>query len=187
MDVFPSITFKYDIETKAVWRTLLTEFETGKEQARKTRTFPLRTLNLPSGSLHETKIKDLWQFYQKQSGAYGSFWFVFPEMRHWYKEYIGRGDASQTTFDIPSIGTDPDQLVVYVDNVETSVTFISGGGQASSDRILFAAPPALGAMLTSDVYGKLRIPARFEKDELTDKLFHFMLYTVGIGIKEKRL
>lgn len=185
MEIFPeTILAKYGLKTKQIWNTIITDMSSGKEQRAKKWAFPKCRLELPYGLIAEDKIKDLWQFYQACSGAYKAFWFYVLEFRHWYGVFVGQGDGEVLIFDLPSKSTDDDRLTVYVDGEETAVTFSEGGGEAESDRITFSSAPDEGAVITADLYGKLRSKARFEIDELEDELFHYMLYNFGIPIIE---
>ena len=62
------------------------------------------------------------------------------------------------TYDLHSKSTVNDSsFIVYVNDVATSKTFVSGGGGGGGDRFYFADYPATGALITSDFHGKLRI------------------------------
>jgi hypothetical protein len=64
------------------------------------------------------------------------------------------------TYDLPSKSTDNDSsLILYVNNVVTDKSFISGGGGGGADRIAFADYQATGSLITADFGGYLRIKA----------------------------
>lgn len=184
-EVFPStITEKYGGQVEHLWRTIITDFESGKEQRQRRWAFPKRRLTLPYGAVAEDRVRDFWKFYMERCGAWDTFYFYFREMRHWYGEYIARATGALATFDLPSKETLESSLEVKLDGVVTGVTFISGGGAAGSDRIQFATNPAEGALITASFYGKFRLYGRFEADKLTDETFRYMLYNLGIAILE---
>lgn len=189
MEIFPDtslVTPDFGIKTSEMWRTLITDFESGKEQRKKKWAFPKRKVNIPYNLIHESEIENVWDFYHDRSGAYEAFWFYFIKSRKWKGEYIGKGDDSTVTFDLPSKSTDESSLTVYVDGTPTSVTFLSGGGQASSDRIQFSVAPAANALITATFKGILRLKARFAEDNLDDELFKYMIYNFGLTILETK-
>ncbi len=187
MEVFPDsalINPDFDIKTTNIWKTLITDFESGKEQRRKVWAFAKRRVTIPYGMVKDTEIKELWKFYQARSGAYDAFWFFFPMTRYIYGDYVATGDNSTVIFDLPSKSTVSSSETAYVDGTPTSVTLLTGGGQGSSDRIQFSVAPGNGAIITADFQGLHRLKARFELDELDDVLFKAALYATGITLLE---
>lgn len=188
LPVFPqNLALSYSIDIDEEYKTLTTDMESGSEQATRCWAFPKRTVKLKCDRIDEDIIKDLWQFYRARHGAHETFYYIFPDLRHWYDEYVAQADGELTTFDLPSLSTVETSLTVYVDAVETSVSFASGGGDAGADRITFDPAPALGAVITADFLGKLRLRGRFESDKLTYSLIRYLLYSYsGVGIRERR-
>ena len=187
MEVFPENIFSnYPAQFGSQWRTLVTNFESGTEQRRKRWAFPKRHIKLSYKRLKEDKIKDFWKFYQDRQGTLEAFWFFALAERYFYNEYVNRGDGSTVTFDLPSKNTTQASVTVYVDGVSSSFTFISGGGQGSSDRVTMAIAPANGALITADFYGRLRLKARFDSDMLSDDLVILLDYDMDIGIQEAK-
>ena len=184
METFPSLYYGFPLPLEEEFKTRISDFESGQEQRQRCWAFPRRTVNLESRNNPQTEINALWKFYRERYGAYEAFWFVMPTNDDYYNEYVGRGDGLTKTFDLPSIGTAPASLTVYVDGGDTEVLFVSGGGQASSDRITFSAAPDEGALITADFYGRLRLYARFGQDKLTRELFSVLLYNASLEIRE---
>ncbi|RLA87311.1 MAG: hypothetical protein DRG40_00685 [Deltaproteobacteria bacterium] len=185
MEVFPqNIIYPYPIEVEEIWKTLITDFESGKEQRRRRWAFPKRKVRIKFSPLQETEARTLWEFYHARQGAFEAFWFVWPYADRWTDEYVGTGDGSTTTWDLPSVDTDPDTVQVYVDGLSVSFTFLEGGGQAGADRVQLAVAPEEGEVVTADFEGKLRIKARFAADNLTKELFKYAAWTIGVEILE---
>lgn len=146
MEIYPSIPApRRPIAIEAEHKTLVTEFETGKEQRRKLWTFPLRNITL-SYRVRQTNTETLWQFYNARAGRWDPFWYVMLYSEVHKNEYVTKGDGSQTIFDLPCISASG--LIVYINSIITQATLLSGGGQASSDRIQFN---ATGSITSSSV------------------------------------
>jgi len=185
MAAFPETAFaSYPLTVESSWKTLISDFESGKEQRRKRWAFPKRKISLRYDKLTPAGIKDIWQFYQARSGAYETFYLFVPVLDYWYGEYVGTGNNVLTTFDLPSKSTTEASVTVYVDGVSSPFTFVEGGGQEGSDRAIMSSAPGEGAILTADFYGKLRINGRFGVDNLSKELFDYLLFRAEIPILE---
>ena len=148
MEIYPSTPAPIrPISIKSEFKTLVTDFETGKEQRRQLWTFPKRTIALKYRT-QQTNTETLWNFYGSRKGKYEPFYFVMPYAENHQNEYVTKGDGSAAIFDLPSISTDQSTLIVYINSIQTLVTFLSGGGQAGADRIQFN---ALGNINSSSV------------------------------------
>lgn len=178
----------YSLVRKQKYRTNITRFRSGREQRQGVGSpFPLREVELSYGALEQDELDLLWNFYNQRLGQLYTFLWFHPFMRSVIGEYVSRGTGAATTFDLPSKSTVNDaSLVVYVNNVITAVTFLSGGGDGGSDRIQFAAAPAQGATIKADFKGRHRLTCRFTKEELAEDLFEAELYRTGVGLTEVR-
>lgn len=108
MDTFPSYPVPvYPVKVTSQWKTLVSDFEAGKEQRRQIWTFPKRSIGLSFGALRQDGIDTLWNFYNKMRGAYEPFYFFDPTKDadgSWHRhedEYVGRGDGSIVSFELP--------------------------------------------------------------------------------------
>jgi hypothetical protein len=152
----------------------------------------------------------LWNFYQARKGTFEPFYFYSLESTEWESCYIGIGDGTTVTFDLP--GKSTSNVIIYQDGVELrsagtmdiiledeeslsaedgdtiiregpeDYTLHIGGGAASADRITFATAPAENDLLTCDFTGYLRIRCRFQ-EELSRSAFTAALYKTGIKLK----
>jgi hypothetical protein len=83
---------------------------------------------------------------------------------------LGNGAlVNSKIYDLHGVGVDDE--TIYIDETAKTgggvdYTLVLGGGAAGVDRILFGAYPAVGALITSDFTGQLRIKARFDSDSL---------------------
>lgn len=166
----------YPYQFQAAFKTLINEFDAGNEQRRMLRRFPKRTVTLVYNNIeYSTDWYPIENFFHQRFGGYDSFWFVDFAKRKWVDEYVGRGTAGALTLDLHSKTTTVATLKIYEDAVEqvkdTDYTFVSGGGEAGSDRITWIAGhyPATGALITSDFEGFLRIKARLS-DQFSDSI-----------------
>lgn len=185
MLVFPTtVNPFYPYKVEGEFKTYATDFESGKEQRRQVWTFSKRTISLQYGTLKQSEMDELWNFYLARRGAFDSFWFFSPVSVNAQGEYVGRGDASTIIFELPSKNTDSDSLVVYVGGTQTAVTFLSGGGDAGVDRIQFSGPPANGNIITANFTGQQRHKARFKEDKMSKEMFSAALYSTGIDLRE---
>jgi len=189
MEIFPQNIFvSGTLPKKTMFKTLITAFETGKEQRRKKWAFPRREFGLNYKRVVRGSFKDIWKFYHERSGAYEAFWLIDPSFDYWYGEFLGYGNGTQTYFDLKSVSTDQETLTVsvYVDGVSSAFTFVSGSGQGGCDRVIMGVAPETGTIVTADFYGKLRIPARFLQDELTRELAEYLFYNSQIPVIEDK-
>ena len=90
------------------------------------------------------------------------------------------------TFDLPSKDTTEASVKMYVDGIESSHTFLSGGGQGGSDRVTMDVAPATGKYVTAEFEGKLRLYARFAQDNLSKNMFFNLVYSSTFDIVEVR-
>jgi hypothetical protein len=177
--VFPRPSWPYDI--KINWKTLVSDFDSGKEQRKQKNLYPKYDVSLTYPALSVTNIQILWSFYQARRGTYEPFMFYSLEETQWDSCFVGIGDGVTTTFDLP--GKSASSIVIYDNGAATALyTLGVGAGDCSADNIVFNVAPALNALITCDFFGYLRIRCRFQ-EELTRSAFMGVLYTTGIKLK----
>lgn len=183
-EVYPTTpvpSWPYDIKVR--WNTTISSFDSGKEQRRQKNLYPKYDVSLTYPVLSVANMQILWSFYQSKKGTYEPFYFYSLESTLWEGCYIGIGDGTTTTFDLP--GKSTTGVVIYQDGVELrpeEYTLYIGGGAASADRVTFATAPAVNDLLTCDFTGYLRIRCRFQ-EELSRSAFTAALYQTGIKLK----
>lgn len=177
----PKPTYPYDITIN--WKTIISGYDSGKEQRRQKNLYPKYDVSLtyPPLSLVNTQI--LWNFYQARRGTYEAFYFYSLEETQWNSCFIAIGDGTTTTFDLP--GKSASSIVIYSNGVvvnSATYTIGAGAGDASADNVVFTTAPAVNTLLTCDFDGYLRIRCRFQ-EELTRSAFAIALYKNGIKLK----
>ena len=173
-------------------KTLVSEFETGKEQRRQAWAFPRRTIKLSFDPLLAADVDTIYNFLLARKGSFEPFYYFWPwknpgnVWQSYTGEYIGRGTGALTTFNLPARNVTQGSLVVYVDGVQTAVTFSSGTGANNVDQIVFAVAPANGATITANLTGQLRLRMRLKTDAVTKDYFAFLLGRLGLELIEVR-
>lgn len=212
-EVYPTTpvpSWPYDIKIR--WNTTVSSFDGGKEQRRQKNLYPKYDVSLTYPVLTESNMQILWSFYQSKKGTYEPFYFYSLESTEWESCYIGIGDGTTVTFDLP--GRSTSNVIIYQDGVALSATGVSdillenddileseagdtivketldapeyvlhsAGGGGGSDRVTFITAPAVNDLLTCDFTGYLRIRCRFQ-EELSRSAFTAALYRTGIKLK----
>lgn len=190
MATFPETdpTPNYPLTIEPEFNTLISGFDGGGEQRRKKLLYPKYNVVVKYEGVPIAEAKTLWEFYLARSGAYEAFYIydlalLLGHSFNHVGEYCGTGDGSTTIFDIP--GRNTSSRTVYSDGVDVTsdVSFLTGGGSSSSDRIEFNTAPTAGKIITIDFTGYLRMRVRFLEDKLPREIFIQNLYAYGIKLK----
>ena len=179
----PQYTYVFDQE----YRTTISSYETGLEYRRRMWRFPKRTFNLRYNVLQMTTAgRDaLYEFFIQQQGAYVPFYYFDFKIRRILDEFVAYGDGAEDTFDLPSKDTVNDStLKVYVDSVESNWVFGDGAGEGGVDTVELPSVPGVGALITANFNGRLRIKARFKEDKMTEEIFTAYLARFGLSVYE---
>jgi hypothetical protein len=179
---------RYPLTVEPEFNTLISGFDGGGEQRRKKLLYPKYNVVVKYDEISVSEARTLWEFYIARSGAYEVFYIydlalLFDHSFNHVGEYCGTGDGSTTVFDIP--GRSTSSRTVYSDGVDVTsdVSFLTGGGTSSSDRVQFSFAPIAGKIITIDFTGYLRMRVRFLEDKLPRQNFIFKLYQYGIKLK----
>lgn len=183
----PAPTYPFIIEPE--WSTTVTPFTSGKEERRVRRLFAAYNVTVTYGALTQAQAQTVWDFYMARRGSYEAFYvydLAILGLDSWSHDalYLGTGDGSTTTFDIPGRSTSSQKIYnagTEVDSADYSI--LTGGGSSNSDRVTFDTAPDSGDILTCDFTGALRIRARFAEDKLPRELFTYKLYRYGVQLK----
>lgn len=172
MSLFPSLNYRYPFKVTQVFSTLTHDFDGGGEQRRAKWGFPKFDVAINLKGLLLADSQTMFQFYMERKGRLESF-YIYDEKIYTFKGlYIGTGDDSTVTFDIP--GNSTNTHTIYSNGVEVSsddYTIVTGGGTEESDRVTFDTAPTLGNTLSCDFTGYLRMHVRFKDDDLTREDF----------------
>ena len=181
-------TPRYPLLIETEFNTLISGFDGGGEQRRQKLLYPRYNLTIKYKAITKTEAQTLYNFYLARGGSYESF-FIYDLsllLLHSFThtgQYMGTGDGSTTTFDVP--GRSTSSRTVYIDGADetASGSFLTGGGSSDSDRFTFNTAPIAGAIVTIDFTGYLRMKVRFADDKLTRENFVMALYSYGIKLK----
>ena len=180
----------YPLTISQRWKTIVTGMDSGYEERTAKWLFSKYDVNVKYNALSATDAQTLWNFYLAQKGSYDAFYIYDLSLKALITkahvdQYIGTGDGSTEVFDIP--GRSTSSQTIYIDSVAQTVTtnyvILTGGGTSSSDRVDFVTPPDLGAIITADFSGYLRMRVRFADDNMSQDLFFASLYTCGLSLK----
>lgn len=167
------------------FNTITSSFDSGKEQRRRKELYAKYDLDLTYNALSAADFATLWNFYNARGGSYEAFYFyTLVSTEAWTGLFVGTGDGSTVTFDIP--GKSTSSQAIYVNGVvvaEADYTMVVGGGTESSDRVTFDTAPALNDIITCNFTGYMRIRCRFADDSMGKEGFGAALYRTGIKLK----
>lgn len=190
---FPEVTdvaFASPFKQIINFKTLISTFDgLGKEKRRQKWLFPKRDLVVQYENITKEDAETLWQFYLERKGSYESFNFFVPEPKGEYSsyvsEYVGTGDGSTTTFNLPCKTSS--NRTVYVGDATmtegTDYTFTATGGTDGADIIHFSTAPASGEHITIDFTGILKVRVRFAEDYMDFDTFYDAAITTGLKFK----
>jgi hypothetical protein len=187
MATFPEDPAPYEFEIEPEWKTIVTDISDGSEQRKQKRSYAKYNVRLKFDytEVDVDEMEDIWNFYIARKGSYEAFYiYDFMVSMDHLGLYVGTGDGSTTTFDIPGRSTSITQ--VYKDNFGIGFFWWvshSGGGAGNSDRITFDNAPDEGVIVTVDFTGYLRIRCRFADDNLSRETFLGIAFGFGISLE----
>ncbi len=184
MAEFPSTPIpSYALIQAQRYRTTVSAFDGGAEQRRRRQLFPRFDVSLRYEGLTLAEFRTLRQFHQARSGAWEEFYFYALEADDWTGLYVATGDGTTQIVDLPGKATS-DQAI-YCDNVEqeTGWEILTGGGEASADRVSFTEAPGSGVIVTCDLTGLLRIRCRFAEDNLFSEWYDWDRRRAAVELK----
>ncbi|MBI4227671.1 MAG: DUF2460 domain-containing protein [Candidatus Omnitrophica bacterium] len=184
-DVFP-LTPDFVYEPGDRFRTLVSEFESGKEQRRALWSAGLAQFLVRKRFVSSADIAALRAFFKARKGAYDYFWFDDPSDDQATNEAIGMGTGAQTVF---TLARYPVQAAAGAFTMRVNGTPVSAA--LSNDnvnlqaKVTFAVAPASGAAVAGDY--KFYYVVRFTDDLLVRQLTSFNLHDVETKLQEVRL
>ena len=147
-------------------------------QRRSAVVFPVYDVSVPYNSITAVEAQTLWNFFKARYGGQEAFYIYDLSLlasvapAH-VGEFVGVGDASETTFDIPGRSTASQTIYVsgVVQTLTTDYTISTGTGDSGADQVDFVSAPAAGAVIKADFTGFLRCRVIFKNDVLDRELF----------------
>lgn len=167
-------------------------YNSGSKVFRKGWVFPQHVFTLKWGYPSLADALSLYNFFVSMGGKFGAFTlFDFrgadasPIGRAWTGVYLGTGNGSTTTLDLPfKNGT---SVTVYQNGTPKAGTVLTGGGADGRDRFTPTTAWTLGALLTVSFTGQRAFsPCHFAADEMSFDEFSAAMSSTGIGIEETR-
>lgn len=181
-----------DEEMAQEYKTIISRgYDAGSSYSRAGRQYPLYSFNFRAPMLDWSQYANLWDFFVARKGSSGVFtffdwngWDSSPVGIRWPKLYVGVGDGSTTTWDLPmkssSSGT------AYVAGSSAAGSLSAGTGTDGRDRFTFSSAPALGSVIEWQATGRAGFQCRFGIDKISFKNFARTLVTTGLPIEEAR-
>lgn len=175
---------EFGLEEDVNFNTLITQFETGKEQRRNLWTYGVRRYNLTLNYYSKTNMDTLWDFYIARKGTYDTFLIKVYTEYTVTTEAIGTGDAKTTAFNLDEfpVDTTAGTFTMYAGGAAASAT-LANNFTTEISAVTFASAPAAVA-LTGDY--EFYFQVRFEEDRLTRKLMQYQLLNTSVKFVEVR-
>lgn len=184
MAVYPtSPMYSYPVTLTPVWNTLISDFEKGAEQRRKKWAYAKYNVIVQYTALSTLDAKTIYEFYMARNGSYESFYFYDPYAFDHVGLYVATGDGVTDVFDIPGSSTSARTLYENDVLVSSGFSYLTGGGDGSSDRVDYVTAPPLGTIITIDFTGYLRAKVRFKDDNLSRENFTTTLMRYGLELQ----
>lgn len=179
---FTSIAVEEPYHEEINWKTMVSQFDDlGEEQRKQKWLYPKRSVTLRHAYITKAKARDIWKFYIARGGAYDAFNYFVPFADAYTSEYVGTGDGTSTSFNLPC--KDISTRTVYIDGTSVADTITTAGGADGADLITFGTAPSDGQRITMSFTGRLKIRCRFEEDNLSFDQLYNDLVTIGIKLK----
>lgn len=173
----------YPLIITQVWNTIITPFDSGAEQRRSKMSFPIFDVEMLFDPISKSELQTLWAFYQARKGAYEAFYlYTIPVTEDFDALYVGVGDGATDVFDLP--GKTTSSQSIYLNNAlqSSGYSILTGGGEASADRVDFTVAPTAGDVISCDFTGYMRIHCRFAEDSMSKEMFNYVLYKTGLAL-----
>lgn len=184
MAKFPEdVKLSYPLQIAPRWRTVVTAFEGGWEQRMKKEDFAVFDVTIKLDKVSKSDFLKIWEFYQARKGAYEPFYFFCPYTDTYKGLYVGAGNGTTTTFDLPGKSTSAQSIYLDFALQSGGYSILSGGGGEGADRVQFSSAPASGTIISCDLTGFMRIRCRFKEDTMTKEYMANGLYRTGLELK----
>jgi len=194
MAIYPdysSIPWSTPVGMDIQFKTLIGTFdESGEENRKQKWLYPKRKITLTYKNISRANMQTLWQFYVARAGSFEAFNFFLPDPNYgtesYVKEYVGTGDGSTVTFNLPSKNAIAGRII-YVDNTAMGegafYTFTDSGGADGADKAVFTTAPDIGSRVSFSFTGRLKVHCRFAEDYFSMSRMHSSIISTGITLK----
>ena len=176
--------FNVSMNESIHFRTLVTPFESGKEQRRAKWSTPRRSFSLTYNGRRYDRMQELWTFYKNRQGAYDTFYFENPNdspISLSGDETLGTGNGSNKNFTLDRYPVHSGDCILVsatsgdlTEGVDYTVNYTTGA-------ITFSSAPANNDVIKATSYHFYYI-CRFAKDDMSRELFSYQLYNTGLEV-----
>ena len=178
----------YPLTVTPRWDTVISRMDGGSEQRRQKTLFPVYDVQVSYTALTNAGMQTIWNFFMVRKGRTEAFYIydlalLGGQAFAHSAQFVGYGDDSTDTFDIP--GRSTSNRKVYVDGAEqtSGISYTTGTGASLSDQVVFTTAPAAGEVITADFSGFLRMRVRFANDTFDRELFMTTLMRAGVSLQ----
>ena len=194
MAIYPdysTIPWSTPVQMDIIFKTIIGTFdEEGEENRKQKWLYPKRAITLAYKNISLSNMQTLWQFYVDRVGSFEAFNFFLPTpnvgTESYIKEYVGTGDGSTRTFNLPSKNATIGRIL-YVDNAVYGegafYTFTDSGGADGADKAKFSTAPDIGSRISFSFTGRLKVHCRFAEDYMSMSRMHSAMVSIGITLK----
>jgi len=186
MALLPSVNYGNPVVEDMQFKTLMSNFDNlGVERRKRKWLYPKRTVTLQYNNITLSDARSIFQFYIDRSGAYEAFTFFKYETESFEGEYVGTGDGSTVTYDLPCKNSSA--RILYLNNVvqnnPADYTYSALGGLDGADQITFIAAPTSGHRIILDFTGNLKIRCRFKEDNMSFNTMYNRFRIFGVQLQ----
>ena len=189
-----TVVFTGDVQLeftkRRIFKTLVTDFEDGKEQRRTKWTRPKHTFQWGMSGLYAGEADYLYDFFNTRQGRGDSFYWEVPDESPTSQsgdETVGQGDGNDRTFNFdryPVKSGDCTLLLRHTDSGDSPQT--EAGDYTvnyATGLITFGSAPGTGDTILATSY-RFYYVVRFAEDDMDRKQFAYQLYNFGISLVE---
>jgi len=186
MALLPSVNYGNPVVEDMQFKTLMSNFDNlGVERRKRKWLYPKRTVTLQYNNITLSDARSIFQFYIDRSGAYEAFTFFKYETESFEGEYVGTGDGSTVTYDLPCKSSSARTL--YLNSVAqtdpSDYTFSALGGLDGADQITFISAPTSGHRIVLDFTGNLKVRCRFKEDNMSFETIYNRFRSFGVELQ----
>lgn len=164
------------------YKTLISSFDDqGEEQRKQKWLYPRRVINVQHRYVTKAQGRTIWEFYKARGGAYEAFNFFVDEATAYTAEYVGTGDGSATSFNLPC--KDISSRTVYINGSPVGATIATAAGADGADLIRFGTAPSAGDRITISFTGRLKVHCRFAEDNLSFETLYNRMVNSGVKLQ----
>lgn len=183
--ICPEAQFDSPFDEKALWKTIISPTEGGREYRYQKWRYPKRSWNIIADARNESEINAIWEFYMRMNGAAESFLFENPNDNPVTSDVFATGDGVNTVFYLGNkfrlptgdayIASGTLDITKSVGGTGSYLPYSSYSMDYTIGRVLASPAVPSGDVLKADYRFYYR--ARFQEDELSRRQFATALWS----------